>query len=164
MPGAFGIFDVQGIIRSGARALSFCVINASGPPRSAFKDNWFTSISQLFYYIFAFALVLCLAYLCTKLLAKARNPRHNGKRAGNIQIIDSLALNMQCSLQLVRAGEKYILIGVAKDRASFITEVEAGQLRLPEAEPEKTAGFEVYLRNMMSDNRIAEKINGFLRR
>ncbi|MCL2617576.1 MAG: flagellar biosynthetic protein FliO [Defluviitaleaceae bacterium] len=76
-----------------------------------------------------FAFVIGLAVLSTKWIAGARYRRGAG---GNLHLIESIAVGQQTYLQLVRAGDKYIVIGVSRTGVSFVCEVAGEQVTLPE--------------------------------
>ena len=87
----------------------------------------FRMIGQFFYIILAFAAVVLLAYFATKWLARAKLGVR--KKTANIHFIESYAVNMQSSLQILRIGRKYILVGVTKDKFSYITELDAEDIK-----------------------------------
>lgn len=93
------------------------------------KNNWPDSlawIGQIFFLIFLVVVVVLLAYLTTRMLGTARLT----KRSGNIRIVESIAVGYQSSVQLMKAGSSYILIGVTKEKITFLTEVDKDSLLL----------------------------------
>ena len=92
------------------------------------SSNWSTTLDLLgrfFSVIIAIVFVMLLAYYATRWLAGARNLRH-GK--SNLKLIEGIAIGHQSSIQLVKAGEKVLLIGVTRERITFLTEVPREQI------------------------------------
>ena len=69
-------------------------------------------------------LILCLAYLFTKYVVGSGRlgGRAAGKRAGNLQVLAQLALGKDQRLLLVKAGERYFLLGAAPSGISNLAE------------------------------------------
>ncbi len=81
---------------------------------------------RLVFSLFAFVIVIVFAYLFTKWFASYKYIR---KSNGNVEILESVPVAHQNSLSLIKVGEKYILIGVTKDKISFITEVDKASIK-----------------------------------
>jgi len=93
---------------------------------------------------------MALAYYATRFFtAKAR-----GTPYGNLKVIEGLGVGQQGNVLLVKAGKKYILIGVTKERITFLAELGEGDLNLNE--PAAPAKFESYLKKFMK-NKKSEK-------
>lgn len=93
------------------------------------KNNWPDSlawIGQIFFLIFLVVIVVLLAYLTTRMLGSTRLTKRNG----NIGIIESVAVGYQSSVQLIKVGSKHILIGVTKEKITFLTEVDKESLKI----------------------------------
>ena len=50
------------------------------------------------------------------------------KKAGNFEVIETFAIAQNKYLQLVRMANKYVVISVAKDTITYITEVEESEV------------------------------------
>jgi flagellar biogenesis protein FliO len=84
-----------------------------------------------------FAVVLVMAYFATKFIGKTRGGNFGGKRNGNLTVIEGCSVGAGTFVQLIRVGLdddkcRYYLIGVTKERITFITEVERDGLTLEE--------------------------------
>ncbi|MCL2617145.1 MAG: flagellar biosynthetic protein FliO [Defluviitaleaceae bacterium] len=86
-------------------------------------------VGQIVYFVLVFAAVVALTVVSTKWIAGTRYRRAS---AGNLQIVESIAVGQQAYLQLVRVGSKYIVIGVSRGNVSFVCEVEESEVTLPE--------------------------------
>jgi len=101
--------------------------------------DWLNIISV----IFALGFVLFLAYFSVRLMGRARF-----SRSGNIKIIEAVSVSPQSSMQLIKAGDKYFLIGVSRTGITLIGEVNADSININEALHEMP--FEKYLNNFIS--------------
>ena len=76
-----------------------------------------------FRFIGATIFVSLLAYYVLRLMGGAR-VRQFGRTRGNLQLIDSISVGVGTSIQIVKAGEKYLVISVTKERVTLLTELE----------------------------------------
>ena len=107
------------------------VIEAIGNPGN--QNNWSGSlriIGQFFYIIIVFAAVILLAYFVTKWIAGTRQGMKRGHN--NIRILESHAVGVQSSVQLLQVGAKYILISVTKERIGFLIELNKEEINAEE--------------------------------
>lgn len=91
------------------------------------------SLAQLFTVIIVFIFVVGLAYLSSRLAAGIQK---NRMQCGNIQVLETMQIAANKYLQIVCAGEKYILIAVTKDNVTFLCELEKEQLEFIKKDPE----------------------------
>jgi len=87
------------------------------------------SIIQLITVLIIFALVLGATYWTTRWIGGYQKKRMSGK---NIELYDSVPLTQNQYLQLMRVGDKYVLISVSKENTSFICEVSKESLEFSE--------------------------------
>jgi len=93
--------------------------------------DWSASLDvlgQFFYIIFMLAIVILLFLFCAKWLSSLRIMG----RGKNIRVIESCGVAPQSSVQIVRAGERFFLIGVTKDHISFLTEITGEAINAPD--------------------------------
>lgn len=118
--------------------------------------NWsgtMSTIGRLLYYLIVSGIVIFFAYYCTKLIASSRFNKGN-KLNSNIKILESISVGIQGSIQLVKIGEKYILIAVTKEKISFLTEVNEDQLNIVEKdETQIVVPFEKYMQKFIHKNK-----------
>lgn len=105
------------------------------------------SYVELIVLLLVFFLILFAAYYVTKLIAKKGLLR--GKTQ-NIELIESFRLNQNKMIQIVRIGNKYIVIGVSKDHFEYLTEVDPEELDLTPVEASnKDVSFKEVIQNVV---------------
>lgn len=83
------------------------------------------SVIELIGLILIFLVVLVACYFTTKFIA---GKQMGQKRIGNFEVIETFAISQNKYLQLVRTGNKYIVISVTKEAVSFITELDENEV------------------------------------
>ncbi len=81
--------------------------------------------------ILVFILILSASYFTAKWVSK-----HSlgNNAAGNIKLIETFRIAPGECLQIVKAGKKYLIIGVTKEHIEMLTELSEEDLVLPEDE------------------------------
>lgn len=80
-------------------------------------------VATFFQFIFLIAIfvgIVYMAYFSTRWIARARN----SISGTNIKVIESAAVGQQGTVQIVRAGNEYFLIGVTKENISLISKID----------------------------------------
>lgn len=85
------------------------------------------TIFGFLYFLFMSAVVLGAAYLATRYIAKKGMP---GKTNRNLKLVETLTLGLDKSVFLIKAGEKYFLMGNSQKTITLLTEIEADKLNL----------------------------------
>lgn len=76
------------------------------------------------------------------------------KRIGNFEVIETFALAQNKYLQLVRMGNKYVVISVAKDSVQFVTELEESEVcRLQKEAPVQGKTFKEILSGLTKEKK-----------
>jgi len=86
-------------------------------------------IKLVFQLVFGLALfvgILYLSYAATKHLAMRLSP--DGRSGKNMKIIESLAISKDSCLLIVKAGEKYLLLGKTTGSISLVSELTAEEI------------------------------------
>lgn len=114
---------------------------------SASTNSWSTSsifdmIAQLFFILVVFVGVIFLAVYVTKWMGKAK---YTGRGTKNLQIVDSLGIGFQNGIHLVKAGKKYVLLGITKDRITFLCELTQDDIEEAQTGEANQPSFENYL-------------------
>lgn len=100
-------------------------------------SSW-NSFGQLVSVLCIFILVLGLTYLTTRWIAgyqKVHTYNHN------LRIIETLKITQNKYIQIVEAGEKYLVVAICKDTMTLLTTLEKEELKdlnLAEAQDLKT--------------------------
>lgn len=85
-----------------------------------------------------FVLVLVITYLVTKWIA---NYQKGKTIVGNLEVIETCRITSNKYVQIVRAGSKYLVIGLGKDEIHVLSELSEDQLDLQDARREQTVSF-----------------------
>ena len=83
------------------------------------------SISQLITVFIIFILVLAITVFATRFVGSYQKMQSYNK---NLEIIETMRISNTKYLQIVRAGEKYFVIGIGKDEVSMLTEIDGDTL------------------------------------
>lgn len=88
------------------------------------------SFVQLMTMLIVFAFVLVLTYFATRFVAKYQKGMADNKR--NIQVIETFRLTTNKYIQIIRAGEKYLVVGIGKDTITMLTELSEEEIQFAE--------------------------------
>lgn len=83
------------------------------------------SIIELVVLIIIFVIVLVVCYYTTRFVAGRQMVQ---KRLGNFEIIETFPIAQNKYLQLIRMGDKYVVISVSKDTVSYVTELKEEEI------------------------------------
>ena len=78
-------------------------------------------IGQAVRLILAFVIVIFLAYYVTRFLGASG--RLGKAKRNNLRVLEALGIGQQSNVQLVRAGKRYFLLGVSKERVTLLAEL-----------------------------------------
>jgi len=110
-------------------------------------NDWSSSVGRSFIYLLILVGIMILAYYVTRVLGV----RVRGISGGNLKVIEGVGVGQGSSVLLLKAGKKYVLIGVTKDRISHLTELEESDIELKETPP--PGRFDAYLGNFLKGKR-----------
>jgi len=91
-------------------------------------NDWDLALRSFLLVLFCVALFV-FTYFITKYISRARI---SGNNHGNIFVAEVISVGIGATVQLIKAGNKYILIGVTKERIVFLTEVSPEDIKTPE--------------------------------
>ena len=91
----------------------------------ATAQNSMQSLFELLGLILIFVIVLVVCYYTTRYVAGRQLVQ---KKMGNFEVVETFPIAQNKYLQLIRMGNKYIVISVSKDSVTFITEIEEEQV------------------------------------
>ena len=92
----------------------------------------FESVIELIGLILIFAVVLVVCYFTTRFVAGRQMAQ---KKMGNFEVVETFAIAQNKYLQLIRMGNKYVVISVAKDTVNFVTELDESEVCHVQTEP-----------------------------
>ena len=95
------------------------------------------SYLQFMTVLILFVFVLAITYFVTRWMA---NYQKGKAGTGNLEIIETCRVASNKYIQIVRAGEKYLVIAVGKDEVHMLSELSAIELNLQKGEMQ-TDGF-----------------------
>lgn len=87
------------------------------------------SYLQFMTILILFVFVLGITYLVTRWIARYQKGR---AYAGNLEIIETCRVAPNKYVQIIRAGEKYLVIAVGKDEVHMLSEISGDELKLQE--------------------------------
>ncbi len=108
------------------------------------QPNSLTGNFQLVSQIVCVIFVLISAYFLTKLIANGKLVK---KGNSNISIVESIGVGYQSSILLLKVGKKYILVGVSKDKITFLTEINNEEIVIDE-QGKPNVSFEKYFNQL----------------
>ena len=83
------------------------------------------SISQLITVFILFILVLAITVFTTRFVGNYQKIQGINR---NLEIIETIRITNNKYLQIVRAADKYLVIGIGKDEVSMLTEIDGDTL------------------------------------
>ncbi|MCR5655607.1 MAG: flagellar biosynthetic protein FliO [Lachnospiraceae bacterium] len=86
------------------------------------------SVARLLTVFVIFLLVLGLTYLTTRFIGGYQKGKLT---TANFEVIDTFRLNQSKYLQIIRAGEKYLVIAVCKDTVTVLCELDESEVVRP---------------------------------
>jgi len=89
------------------------------------KSTLAGSLSQLITVILIFLFVLLITVYATKYVGNYQKMQGINR---NLEVIETLRVTNNKYLQIVRAANKYIVIGIGKDEITMLTEIDEDEL------------------------------------
>ena len=78
------------------------------------------------------AFVLILAYYVTRLIARSKSRARDGL---NLNLVESISVGAGAMVQLVRCGEKYLVVGITKENVNLLAVFSRDEISENELEP-----------------------------
>jgi flagellar biogenesis protein FliO len=97
--------------------MDFCLLAGAG------------GIAELLSAFLIFALVLLATYFTARIVGSIEKQKMTGR---NIKVVESLRLPGGKSIDLIKAGDKYLLLSESKDRVGLLCELPEDFVPLPE--------------------------------
>lgn len=107
------------------------------------------SFVQFITVLFLFLIVLVVTYVVTRWVSGFQKVQMTGK---NMELVETLRISNSKYLQIIRAGDKYLVIAVCKDTVTMLTELSADDLSLDGNSEVKSLSFREILDKMKNQN------------
>jgi len=91
----------------------------------AAAQNSIQSLFELLGLILIFVIVLVVCYYTTRFVAGRQLVQ---KKIGNFEVVETFPVAQNKYLQLIRMGNKYVVISVSKETITYITEIDETQV------------------------------------
>ena len=89
--------------------------------------SWLSSLGQLMGVLAIFIIVLLLTWLTTRFIAGYQQGQ---VRNHNLKIIETLRLTANNYIQIIEAGDVYLVIAVSKDHVEKLAEISKDRLEI----------------------------------
>lgn len=96
------------------------------------------SYLQFMTVLILFVFVLLITYWTTKWIARYQKGKAG---AGNLEVIETCRISSNKYVQILRAGEKYLVIAIGKDEIHMLAELTEDELVIREETVEQTLNF-----------------------
>lgn len=120
-------------------------IPSSVPSEVPYKISNSNSFMQLIGLVFILIVILIAAYYTSKYVGKLSLGQLKNT---NFKIIDTYRISPNKFIQIVKIGNKYIVIAVAKDTVNFITELDESEVFVKEFHTNENITFKQILDKM----------------
>lgn len=108
--------------------------------------SFWGSFGSFFYILFVFFVIVLVCWLLLKLTGASKR---RGLTAGNLQLKESIFIGQQNMVQLVRAGDKYLVLGVSKERVTVLVELSEDVIKEAEDMPPMSTSFNKVLERFL---------------
>lgn len=102
-------------------------LNADIPDKISPKISTTDNILQLIGLVLLLIVILVAAYYTSKFIGGVKLGQMN---TSNFKVIDSYRIGPNKALQIVKVGNKYLLISIGKDSINYITELEESEIQI----------------------------------
>ncbi|MCL2188141.1 MAG: flagellar biosynthetic protein FliO [Defluviitaleaceae bacterium] len=86
-------------------------------------------------FLYMLVVLLFIIALCWFILRLTGAVKRRGTTSGNLELKESIFVASQNMIQLVRAGDKYLVLGVSKERVTLLAELDEKQIKEAEETP-----------------------------
>ena len=108
------------------------------PDKFTTSDN----LVQLLGLVLLLIIILAAAYYTSKFIGKFKLGQ---LKNSNFTVIDTYRISPNKMLQIVKVGNKYLVISISKDIVNYITELEESEVQLREAGTKEKQNFKQIL-------------------
>jgi len=108
-------------------------------------DNYLQFITVLILFVF----VLGVTYVTTRWIANYQKGRAAGS---NLEVMETMRITGNKYLQIIRAGEKYLVIAVGKDEIHMLTELSPDEMTVSKGQGVQEMDFKSILDKFKKQN------------
>lgn len=109
----------------------------------------FDSIGQLIWLVVLLIIILAAAYYTSRFIAGIKLGQ---MKKSNFQVIDTYRVTPNKTLQIVKIGNKYVVISIGKDDIHFITELDESEVTIRENQQGEKQNFRQILDKLKNNN------------
>jgi flagellar protein FliO/FliZ len=113
-------------------------------------------VGRFLYIVVLVLFVVLLAYFTTKLLVAARSGRLRSTKR-DLEVIESIGVSQQAWVSIIRAGSRYILLGITKENITLLSELDKETLTLHSGSTPQVPFTDVFKR-LLHRNKEAEPV------
>lgn len=107
------------------------------------------SFVQFITILLLFLFVLVITYVVTRWVCGIQKIQMTGK---NMELVETMRISNSKYLQIVRTGEKYLVIAVCKDTVTMLSELSADEISLSSETEENSLSFREILDKIKHPN------------
>ena len=107
------------------------------------------SFVQFITILLLFLFVLIITYVVTRWVSGIQKIQMTGK---NMELVETMRISNSKYLQIVRTGEKYLVIAVCKDTVTMLSELSADEISLSSETEENSLSFREILDKIKHPN------------
>ena len=112
------------------------------------------NIVEMFVVLIIFLGILCMAYFVSRWVGTAGMRQQQDK---NIRVIEGCRVGQNKFVQIVKVGNKFLVLGIGKDEISYLGEVEEQDLIIPQNEMKPLPEFKEILAKVKKKGPTEEK-------
>ena len=112
------------------------------------------NVAELFVILIIFLGILCMAYFVSRWIGTAGMKQQNDR---NIRVIEGCRVGQNKIIQIVKVGNRFIVVGIGKDEISYLGEVEEKELTILNNEMKPLPEFKDILAKVKKKNPTKEK-------
>ena len=109
----------------------------------------YDSIGQLVGLVAILIIILVAAYYTSRFIGGIKLGQ---MKKSNFQVIDTYRVTANKALQLIKVGNKYVVISIGKDEINYITELEEAEVIIRESNQGETQSFKQILDKLKNKN------------
>ena len=111
------------------------------------RSDW-DSFMQLIGLVFLLIIILIATYYTTRFVGRTKLGQ---LKNSNFKVIDAYKVSQNKVVQIVKIGNKYIVLGIGKDTINYITELDEAEVSIREVHTGEKMSFKQILEKMKNN-------------